>query len=403
MNDQIAKVVVLSDYRSSDPPTQNTVLALARFGYKVFYISHLNEKITNQFVNNLNIKVIYISTLPLKGSLLSKILSLIWYYHNVNRILKELKPTYVIGFMFSPVAYIKRIRGVRYIASILDIPILINSGRLDRIIIKSAFSNLKFWDLVWASDVYKATHIAQLAQLESMPLVCHNCPSLMYFDGYDKAECRKWLINILMENKININDDSIILLRAGAVGEFGAIEETIQLLKKLPETLVFVMMGRPTSSYKKSLLNLISESDLTNRIFMFDQPDDYIWKKIMLGSDIGHLIHIRPSDKLNSNKAKIFDTNSSLSNNRLFQYMAASLPIIAYNDPRMRNIYSEVDCFKIVDTTDLKISLHSILEYLLSQKNQRIKLGSNGKLAYLNKYNWENEFNQIMSFMTVSS
>ena len=34
-----------------------------------------------------------------------------------------------------------------------------------------------------------------------------------------------------------------------------------------------------------------------------------------------------------------YNLNSSLSNNRLFQYMAAGLPIISYNDERLNDIH----------------------------------------------------------------
>ena len=132
---------------------------------------------------------------------------------------------------------------------------------------------------------------------------------------------------------------------------------------------------------------------MIHRVFLFDKPDDNEWKRILFASDIGHLIHVKPND--NPVIAANYDLNSSLSNNRLFQYMCAGLPIISYNDPRMDAIYDEVGCFSIVDTSELTKNLVNVCNHLLNNSKQRVEMGMNAQKAFDENYNWEKQFSKI--------
>jgi glycosyltransferase involved in cell wall biosynthesis len=251
---------------------------------------------------------------------------------------------------------------------------------------------------VWASDIHKA-HIAQeIGRLSSTPMICHNCPPISYLPNSVWPR-DNWLRTELRRAGAKIeNGGGSILLRAGAIGEYGGIEETLEGMKGLPEDYIFLMIGRPPAEYKQKILTYISTLDLGNRAFLWDRPSDDVWKSALRGADIGHLIHGPfPPGRM----TRLYNLNSSLSNNRLFQYMAASLPIIAYDDPRMESIYKEVPCFRVARLSNLVKDIHRAWRELGGDDTRRKSLGEAGRKAHLQKYCWEVQFSPVFDAINV--
>jgi glycosyltransferase involved in cell wall biosynthesis len=394
--DHNKKVILISDYLYNDPPTRNAIYSFKDAGFKLTYIEHSEKKNKNvlpQGVSEIRIPFFYFFS----GGVLNKIFNIVWLSYRLNRIISKENPAIVVAIMFRPIALIKKKKGIFYIASVLDIPSMAFSGRLDRIIYQRVWKKIKNWDLIWASDEYKAEKVQQLGQLSAQPVICYNCPRLDYFEGYQKFDSRNWVLELLNTKygiKFCSRGEPILLLRAGAIGEFGAIEETILALKELPANLIFILIGRPDKEYKLHLEKLIIQEKLTDRVCLYDRPDDDEWKKFLLGADIGHLIHIRPDEKDNPAIAANYDLNSSLSNNRMFQYMAAGLPILSYNDSRMKEIHNTVDCFSVVNISNLKNELLAKINELIKDKNLRNYKGNNANSAYMNIFNWDFQFNK---------
>jgi glycosyltransferase involved in cell wall biosynthesis len=387
------KVLLFATYTLWDPPIQNSAIYFLRESWEVVIVQDSSE--IPIFFKNKDFRILFINgfknlKLP---NFVKSILGFIYYWIKVKNILTIEKPDLIIAEMHRPLCAIPKALLKKTICFIPDIPDLKFSGKLDKQIIKYSWRQLNECFLIWSSDIYKAELTKKLSNLAYFPFVCYNCPSLRYFDDLNKSDSRKWLVNKLKENFLTINENSIIILRAGAVGEYGGIEETILALKALPKEIVFVLMGRPSENYKTYLNDLIEQNKLNHQVYLFDRPDDSIWKKILLGSDIGHLIQLKPKD--NPSIAANYDLNSSLSNNRLFQYMAAGLPIISYNDLRMDIIYNYADCFCIVDITNFLNDFQIICDDLLNNNEKRNILGINAKKAFNQKYNWENQFSFI--------
>jgi glycosyltransferase involved in cell wall biosynthesis len=282
----------------------------------------------------------------------------------------------------------------KLISCIYDIPPLEDAGRLDRKILPKGWRRLREADLVWGSDSYKARLAQELGGLKSPPIVCHNCPPLNYLQEPTWPR-NAWLRGTLKAEGASIgNEGGCILLRAGAVGEYGGIEETLTAMRELPRDFIFLLMGRPPSEYRTVLLRQIEQYGLQRRAYFWDRPDDETWKKALQGADIGHLIH----GPFPPGRAKrLFELNSSLSNYRLFNYMAAGLPILAYEDPRMTAIYSEADCFRVATFRDLTGDIKRFCAELAGAPSLRQKLGHNGRQAHLRIYNWEEQFAPILS------
>jgi len=76
--------------------------------------------------------------------------------------------------------------------------------------------------------------------------------------------------------------------------------------------------------------------------------------------------------------------------NKLFEYMSASIPVIASNFPLWRNIVEKYNCGICVDPAS-PIELLKAIDSLASNPQDAKLKGENGRKAVENIFNWENE------------
>lgn len=81
--------------------------------------------------------------------------------------------------------------------------------------------------------------------------------------------------------------------------------------------------------------------------------------------------------------------------NKLFEYMAAGIPVIASNFPLWRNIIRGNKCGLTVDPTKPK-AIAKAAEWLIEHPEEAQKMGENGRKAVLEKYNWEAESKKLL-------
>lgn len=75
---------------------------------------------------------------------------------------------------------------------------------------------------------------------------------------------------------------------------------------------------------------------------------------------------------------------------KLFEYMAAGLPVIASNFPVWREIIQDAGCGVLVDPTD-PTDIARAIDWIIDNPNEAERMGENGRRAILTKYNWESE------------
>jgi len=80
---------------------------------------------------------------------------------------------------------------------------------------------------------------------------------------------------------------------------------------------------------------------------------------------------------------------------KLFEYMAAGLPVIASNFPLWREIVEGNNCGICVDPLNPK-EIAEAIKYLIEHLDKAQKMGENGKKAVLEKYNWEKESEKLI-------
>lgn len=80
---------------------------------------------------------------------------------------------------------------------------------------------------------------------------------------------------------------------------------------------------------------------------------------------------------------------------KLFEYMAARLPIVASDMGFIKGIIREDNCGLLAKPGDPRAHAKAIL-YLFEHPEEAREMGENGRQAVLEKYNWENEEKELL-------
>ncbi|MEM2941747.1 MAG: glycosyltransferase family 4 protein [Thermoproteota archaeon] len=84
---------------------------------------------------------------------------------------------------------------------------------------------------------------------------------------------------------------------------------------------------------------------------------------------------------------------------KLFEYMAAGLPVIVSNFPLWKEIVERNKCGLCVDPLNPK-KIAEAIEYLLTHPNEAHKMGLSGRRAVEEKYNWGHEARILLDLYT---
>ncbi|AZT90464.1 glycosyltransferase [Caldicellulosiruptor changbaiensis] len=82
---------------------------------------------------------------------------------------------------------------------------------------------------------------------------------------------------------------------------------------------------------------------------------------------------------------------------KLFEYMAAGVPIIASNFELWKGIIESSNCGVIVDPTDIE-QIKSAILYFYNNRQEIINKGQNGYRAFIEMYNWSKEEEKLFDF-----
>ncbi len=82
---------------------------------------------------------------------------------------------------------------------------------------------------------------------------------------------------------------------------------------------------------------------------------------------------------------------------KMFEYMAAGIPVIASSIPLWRRIIDEAGCGMCVDPGD-PCAIADAIDYLVSNPEHARRMGDNGRQAVIEQYNWEAESIKLIDF-----
>jgi glycosyltransferase involved in cell wall biosynthesis len=81
---------------------------------------------------------------------------------------------------------------------------------------------------------------------------------------------------------------------------------------------------------------------------------------------------------------------------KLFEYMAAGLPVVASNFPLWKEIVEGNECGLTVNPLNLQ-EIARAIEYLLTHPEEAKRMGENGRRAVSEKFNWEKEGERLLT------
>jgi glycosyltransferase involved in cell wall biosynthesis len=82
---------------------------------------------------------------------------------------------------------------------------------------------------------------------------------------------------------------------------------------------------------------------------------------------------------------------------KLFEYMAAGLPVIASDFPLWRSIVDGAQCGILVDPLDSE-AIARAMQWILDHPERAAEMGRRGRLAVERDYNWQPEADRLIDF-----
>ncbi len=76
--------------------------------------------------------------------------------------------------------------------------------------------------------------------------------------------------------------------------------------------------------------------------------------------------------------------------NKLFEYMAAGVPVIASDFPLWRKLIEDIGCGILVDVTDNK-AVAAAIDWVVTHPDEAQAMGEKGRLAVEREYNWSSQ------------
>lgn len=174
---------------------------------------------------------------------------------------------------------------------------------------------------------------------------------------------------------------SPIVLYQGGFSPFRGLEEIILAADEVSEA-DFVFLG-PESSYRTQLETLVSDRGSSNVHFLSAVPQDDLWEYTR-GADIG-VVMTQPAGLQ-------FDLAES---NKLYQYMAAGIPIVASSITSHTRIAEETGALVLADPHEPG-SIAGAVKGLLSQRGRAHEMGRSGRKWAEKKYNSDHEMGRLV-------
>ena len=197
------------------------------------------------------------------------------------------------------------------------------------------------------------------------PVVVLNCPS--YVDVSRPGKLRSTL---------GLGDETIILYH-GLVGANRGIETTIEALRRLPSSVVFVVLG--DGSLVPYVRELREEPALRRRLYWHPSVPQSELLSWVVDADVGSVL-IAPVEL-----SFLLSTP-----NKLFECMTAGVPVVASDFPTMREIVLGEGIGYVCDPMD-PLRVAEVIDRLLTDRAALRAMAERGQKAARRAYNWETQ------------
>ncbi len=180
-----------------------------------------------------------------------------------------------------------------------------------------------------------------------------------------------------------LNQNDFTLIYVGVLTEIRGIYELVKALEFIDEKY----------KVRLKLLGKFTDQDFPERVrfltgfakvdFLGWVPYEEVYQHLR-EADVGFVLFHPVSNHIRSMP------------NKLFEYMAAGLPIIASNFPLWKEIVEGNECGLTVNPLNPK-GIAEAIEYFLEHREERREMGVNGQRAVRDKYNWEGEASKLLA------
>jgi len=176
------------------------------------------------------------------------------------------------------------------------------------------------------------------------------------------------------------NFDINISKKEDAVCYIGSIA-AVRGIKEIVHAMEF------THGIKLLLAGDFRERDVESEVKGYDG-----WSKV---EELGFLDRAGVADVMGRSKAGLVTLHPIINYQdalpvKMFEYMAASLPVIASNIELWKSIIDDAKCGICIDPLNPK-AIAEAIEYIISNPIKANSMGENGKKAVIEKYNWSLE------------
>jgi len=185
-----------------------------------------------------------------------------------------------------------------------------------------------------------------------------------------------------IQRELGLTDDTRTVLYQGIMNAGRGLHQLVESAAYLSGAVRLVMIG--DGMLLPSLRRLVADHDLDQRVSfvgLVPQAELHEWTS---SSDIGVLI----LEPINLSKRLA-------SANKIFEYMAAGVPILATDLPENRRVISACDCGWLI-SEDTPEEIAAAISRILADPEEMKRRGRNGRQWAERRYNWGVESQSVV-------
>lgn len=190
------------------------------------------------------------------------------------------------------------------------------------------------------------------------------------------------LSDLIHENTHQRNANGTIASYVGVISKERGLMEMIEAVELLPEKLGLSL--HIAGDLPPELCQAIEQKVKKNNRFVFKGLISRAEVGDLLSQSLVGLVLFHPCP--NHTKSQP---------NKLFEYMAAGIPVIASDFPHWKKFVLENQCGLCVDPLS-PIQIAKAIEWIMAHPDQAEEMGNNGRILIESRFNWETESRKLL-------
>lgn len=233
-------------------------------------------------------------------------------------------------------------------------------------------------------------------------------PLSAYFHTYEKRKCRLFDAIVaatpairdkfmgINKTAVDVNNFPLVselhkaeaspeksncVVYAGMISEIRGIRELVSAMGKTAGDVRLNLAGKFN---KDGLRDSVSQDPGWERVNELGQLSREDMHEVLAESRAGLVTFLPAPNHLDAQP------------NKMFEYMSAGIPVIASDFPMWREVIDSNQCGLLVDPSSPE-SIAKAIDYVIDNPEEAKKMGHNGFVAVLNKYNWDIQKDKLIS------